>query len=366
MSAIRLLIIDDSVVVRRFLSDALLSEPDLEVAGVAPNGRIGLSKIGQTAPDLVILDFEMPEMDGLETLVEIRTRWPLLPVIMYSSLTRRGAIATLDALEKGANDYVTKPSQVVSLQESAQRVRADLIPKIRALVPRSRQTSFSAAQTLFRDGVAGSLRGPRSPAQIARSVEVLAIGTSTGGPNALAAIIPCLSAGFPVPIVIVQHMPPLFTAMLADRLASKSSIGVSEAVHGDRLRPGHAWIAPGDSHMIVTRSGGQHSIELHQGPPENSCRPSADVLFRSVASAFGAGTLAVVLTGMGNDGLKGCELIREAGGTIFVQDEASSVVWGMPGFVARAGLAERVLPLDAFGPALAGRCRQTQTTGSVT
>ena len=166
-----------------------------------------------------------------------------------------------------------------------------------------------------------------------------------------------------MPIVIVQHMPPLFTRMLAERLSSKSAITVGEAAHGDRLRPGHAWIAPGDYHMIVTRAGGDARVELHQGPQENSCRPAVDVLFRSVAAAYGAGVLAVVLTGMGSDGLRGCEKIREAGGGIVVQDEASSVVWGMPGFVARAGLADRVLGLAEIGPALVGRVRQYQPVG---
>ncbi len=179
----------------------------------------------------------------------------------------------------------------------------------------------------------------------------------------MAVVIPCLPRDFPVPVVIVQHMPPLFTAMLAERLASKSAIRVSEARQGDHLVPGHAWIAPGDHHMIVTRTGGMPHLELHQGPQENWCRPSVDVLFRSVASAYGAGCLGLVLTGMGNDGLKGCEQMRRAGGNIFVQDEPSSVVWGMPGFVARAGLAERILPLDMIGPALVGRARQLHTTG---
>ena len=360
---IRVLIIDDSVVVRRFLSDLLAAESGMEVAGIAPNGRIGLAKIAQTVPGVVVLDLEMPEMDGLETLTEIRSTWPNLPVIMYSSLTKRGAIATLDALELGANDYVTKPSQVGSMEEAASRVRAELIPKIRALVPRALPSAGLASDTGLEAGLPGPIPSSRVLGQLPRSVEILAVGCSTGGPNALAVVIPCLPRDFPVPVVIVQHMPPLFTAMLAERLASKSAIRVSEARQGDHLVPGHAWIAPGDHHMIVTRTGGMPHLELHQGPQENWCRPSVDVLFRSVASAYGAGCLGLVLTGMGNDGLKGCEQMRRAGGNIFVQDEPSSVVWGMPGFVARAGLAERILPLDMIGPALVGRARQLHTTG---
>ncbi len=361
MGAIRVLIIDDSVVVRRFLGDVLAAEPDLEVAGVAPNGRIGLSKIAQVTPDLVVLDVEMPEMDGLETLAQLRRRWPMLPVIMYSSLTQRGAIATLDALESGANDYVTKPARVNSPAEAEARVRDELIPKILALVPGRR--AAGAIATRPAPISTAPIRSSRPAYAPPEPVEIVAIGTSTGGPNALAALIPSLPSDFPVPIVIVQHMPPLFTAMLAERLSSKALIPVREAVSGDRLTPGRAWIAPGDQHMIVTRSGRAPRVELHRGPPENSCRPSADVLFRSVADAYGSGTLGVVLTGMGNDGLRGCEQIRERGGSIFVQDEASSVVWGMPGFVARAGLAERVLPLDDIGPALVGRVRLREAVG---
>jgi two-component system chemotaxis response regulator CheB len=363
MRTIRVLVIDDSVVVRRFVSDVLSAETDLTVAGVAPTGRIGLSKITQSIPDLVVLDLEMPGMDGLETLAEIRRKWPQLPVIMYSSLTLRGAIATLDALEAGANDYLTKPSQMGSPEESARSIRAELIPKIRALVPRCTAPMTGERRERLVRTAPLSPRTPKDQGQARHSVAIVAIGTSTGGPNALAAIIPTLPADFPVPIVIVQHMPPLFTGMLAERLASKSAISVSEAIHGGALRPGHAWIAPGDRHMTVTCSGGVPRVELNQGPHENSCRPSVDVLFRAAASAYGAGTLGVVLTGMGNDGFKGCELIRETGGSVFVQDEASSVVWGMPGFVARADLAERVLPLDMIGPTLVGRCRQALSIG---
>jgi two-component system, chemotaxis family, protein-glutamate methylesterase/glutaminase len=363
MSPIRVLIIDDSVVVRRFVCEVLAVEPGLEVAGIAANGRIGLAKIAQTKPDLVILDLEMPEMDGLETLAEIRRKWPLLRVIMYSSLTQRGAIATLDALEAGANDYVTKPAPMGSPEEAARRVRADLIPKILALVPRQAPASGSGSRSMLLSGDPPRARSFPSADSRPRPVEIVAIGTSTGGPNALAALIPTLPADFPAPIVIVQHMPPLFTAMLAERLTSKAAIRVREAAAGDRLTPGHAWIAPGDHHMVVTRNGGPPRIEIHREPPENSCRPSVDVLFRSVAAAYGPGALGIVLTGMGNDGLKGCEHIRDRGGCVLVQDEASSVVWGMPGFVARAGLAERILPLDELGPAIVGRARQIQPAG---
>lgn len=354
MNKIRVLVIDDSVVVRRFLTNMISADPELEVTGAAANGRIGLSKIQQNNPDIVVMDVEMPEMCGLDALREIRRAWPLLPVIMFSSLTQRGAAVTLDALELGANDYVTKPTQVGSIDQAQQQIRDDLIPKIMALCGRDRRIARSIGTTPFpsppevNDRVHAANLSPRR-------IEVVAIGTSTGGPNALATVIPDLPADFPVPILIVQHMPPFFTAALADRLSSKSAIKVREAAQGDQLKPGRAWIAPGDHHMVIRKSEGSIVIELNQGPRENSCRPSVDVLLRSVAAAYGSSTLAVVMTGMGQDGLLGCEMVHKSGGTIYAQDEATSVVWGMPGFVARAGLAERVLPIDCLGAAITSR-----------
>jgi two-component system chemotaxis response regulator CheB len=191
-------------------------------------------------------------------------------------------------------------------------------------------------------------------------VEIVAIGASTGGPNALGDLFGRLRADFPVPIVIVQHMPPMFTRLLAERLSAEHAVRVHEASSGNVLEPGNAWIAPGDHHMIVVRNGLQVRILLHQDPPENSCRPAVDVLFRSVAKTFGGNTLAVILTGMGQDGLRGCEAVHEAGGQILAQDEASSVVWGMPGFVARAGLADRVLPLSLIGDEILRRVQSKQ------
>jgi two-component system chemotaxis response regulator CheB len=241
-----------------------------------------------------------------------------------------------------------------------------LIPKIKALAARYRPMGRMQNSIQPAEGAIAGFKPTARPSALERGpVEVLAIGTSTGGPNALAEILPELPEDFRVPILIVQHMPPLFTAMLAERLHSKSALDVREAKHGDQIKPGQALIAPGDHHMVVRRAGGQDRIELTQDPPENSCRPSVDVLFRSVASTYGAGVLAVVLTGMGSDGLRGCERVHELGGAILAQDEASSVVWGMPGFVARAGLAERVLPLDEIATALVGRVRIQRTTGRI-
>lgn len=344
MAKIRVLIVDDSVVIRRMLSDLLASDPYLEVVGTAANGQIGLAKITQLNPDIITLDIEMPVMDGLETLTAIRKTHRKLPVIMFSTLTERGAAATLDALSLGASDYVSKPANVGSVSAAQERIRVELIPKIKALC----RPVVAPTSTVPKPRVGLEIKNSFGAAVIAshQRPEVLAIGVSTGGPNALAALIPGLARDFPVPIVIVQHMPPLFTRLLAERLAAVSGRVAHEGVAGALLRPGEIWVAPGGFHMEVGRTSEGVSLRTHEGPPENSCRPAVDVLFRSVAQVYGARALAVVLTGMGQDGLRGCENIREAGGQVLAQDEASSVVWGMPGAVTQAGLAHRVLPLS--------------------
>jgi two-component system, chemotaxis family, protein-glutamate methylesterase/glutaminase len=350
MAKIRILVVDDSVVFRRALSDEFSRDPALEVVGTASNGRIALAKLGQLSPDLVILDIEMPEMDGLQALKELRKTYPNLAVIMFSSLTERGAAATLDALALGATDYFTKPAEMWGLDESLRVIREQMIPMIKAICapPRPLTVPAGASPT--------GLTGPKAPIATG-TVRVLAIGASTGGPNALSEIFMHLPADFPVPILIVQHMPPMFTRLLAERLSAQSRIRVQEASSGCVLKPGEAWVAAGDYHMTVAPDGLQYHLLVHQGPPENSCRPSVDVMLRSVAKSFGADSLTVILTGMGQDGLRGCELLRAAGGQILAQDKASSVVWGMPGYVAQAGLADRVLPLSMIGGEIVQRVR---------
>jgi two-component system chemotaxis response regulator CheB len=348
MRKVRVLIVDDSVVIRRLVSEVLSGDPAIEVAGTAANGRIALAKLPQLNPDLVTLDIEMPEMDGLQTLSAIRKDYPRLPVIMFSTTTQRGALATLDALALGANDYVTKPANVGGVTAGIERVKDELIPKIKAFCPQ-----VMATLERLRISHHGTLRPVLPPVQPAvapsRRIDIVAIGVSTGGPNALVELLPVFPADFPVPVVIVQHMPPVFTTFLAERLASRSAIGVHEAADGVRLQAGEAWIAPGDFHMVLERNGVETHVRTHRGPMENSCRPSVDVLFRSVVELYGGGTLGVIMTGMGQDGLRGCEMTREHAGRVFVQDEATSVVWGMPGAVVRAGLADRVIPLGQLG-----------------
>ncbi len=355
MPKISILVVDDSVVVRRMVSDALSADPQLAVAGTAANGKIALAKIPQVKPDVIVLDVEMPELDGIGTLVEIHKSLPDLPVIMYSTLTERGAEATLDALSKGATDYVTKPSNVGSAAQGLDCIRTQLIPRVKAICSR-RLGGASPAHSAAPAAPQPIPLRRKIPSREER-IAIVAIGVSTGGPNALSNLIPSLPRDLPVPVVIVQHMPPVFTRLLAERLGAKSQIAVKEGQPGAELRPGCVWIAPGDYHMVVASESNHLVLRTHQGPPENSCRPAVDVLFRSVANTYGAHALAVVMTGMGQDGLRGCEHIRESGGQVLAQDQASSVVWGMPGFVANAGLADKVLPLDELGPEIVRRVR---------
>jgi two-component system chemotaxis response regulator CheB len=340
------------------------------VAGIAANGRIALGRIPQVNPDVVVLDVEMPEMDGLETLVEIRKAYPRLPVIMFSSLTERGATTTLDALTRGASDYVTKPTSAGSVSSALEQVREQLVPKIQALcggeigslahgagrgslgppraAPADRSTTSRALATPSRLPPAARF----APHRAGTRIEMVAIGASTGGPNALSEVLSAIPEDFPAPILVTQHMPPMFTRLLAERLDAKCALSVKEAEPGAVVETGSVWIARGDHHMTLERDGQTTRLVLNQAPPENACRPAVDVMLRSVASVYGERALAVILTGMGQDGMRGAELIRERGGLVFAQDEATSVVWGMPGFVARNGLANRVLALPDVAPAM--------------
>jgi two-component system chemotaxis response regulator CheB len=354
MPKIRVLIVDDAVVFRRLVAEELNQDPALEVVGTAANGRIALARMSQVNPDVVILDIEMPEMDGLATLKELRKTHARMPVIMFSALTERGAEATLEALALGATDYFTKPTNTGGLDASLLVIREQLIPEIKALCSKVGPSARVEAQQAA--PIRPVLLPPRSAPG---AISVVAIGASTGGPNALAEIFRRLPADFPVPIVLVQHMPPMFTRLLAERLSAEFPIRVREGGSGSLLQPGTAWIAPGGYHMVIARDGSHVRTHLNQEPAENSCRPAVDVLFRSAAQTLGPNTLAIILTGMGQDGLRGCEAIREAGGQVLAQDEATSVVWGMPGCVARAGLAERVLPISMIGDEIVRRVQKT-------
>ena len=388
---ISVLVVDDSVVVRRLIVDALGGAEGIEVVGTASNGLLAQAKIDQLKPDVITMDIEMPQMDGIAAVKELRKRHKQIPVIMFSTLSAAGASATLEALAAGATDYVTKPSNVGSVNESIAAVREQLVPKIHALGGRRRPggvpTSPNGAAPTRpaaaparparpaaappRAGLPPSGPGrpgaaPAGPPAASRpaakrapggKVDILAIGSSTGGPDALTKVLTGIPADLPVPIVITQHMPPVFTRMFAERLDRSTPLHVVEATDGMELTAGWAYIAPGDSHLVLHRRGTATLTQLSGAPPENSCRPAVDVMFRSVAALYGASAYATVLTGMGQDGRGGAKVLRDAGAEILAQDEATSVVWGMPGAVVSAGLADEILPLDRIAAFLVNRVK---------
>ncbi|MGG5257730.1 chemotaxis-specific protein-glutamate methyltransferase CheB [Phycicoccus avicenniae] len=354
--------VDDSPTVRRIVGEALRGLPGVELGGQAVNGREGLALIDEVRPDAVVLDIEMPVMNGIETMRELHRTRPALPVIMFSTLTERGARATFDALAAGARDYVTKPSSQSGLVESVATIRRELGERLVALCP-PREPAPEAPErprarpTGRRTGPVATVPRPGSGLASDHSgrVDVLAVGASTGGPEALGVFLEGLPRGLAVPVLVVQHMPPVFTRLLAERLDRSTELSVHEAVDGEPLRPGVVHVAPGDRHLTVVGSPAAPSVALTDAEKEHHCRPAVDVLFRSLATVFGRRTLAVVLTGMGADGAAGAGEIAGSGGIVLAQDEATSVVWGMPGAVVSAGHASRVLPLTTMASIVGAR-----------
>ncbi|MBJ7303221.1 MAG: chemotaxis response regulator protein-glutamate methylesterase [Gemmataceae bacterium] len=351
MPLIRVLIVDDSSVIRRTLKTVLLSDPDFNLVGAGSDGKEGVELALKLKPDLVILDVDMPIMNGLEVLAELKKKNPELPIIMFSSLVQKGSLITLDAISLGADDYFCKPS-TGSAEETIELLKKDLLPRLKAVFKKNQSSSGvfnlpQAAKKVLKENI--------------KSVtpKILAIGVSAGGPEALKILLTTLPP-LPIPAIITQHMPAGFTKSLADHLNTQTKHAVTEAIDGDTLVAGKFLLAPGDYHMVLEPCLAGNKVRLNQNPPENYCRPAVDPMLRSVAKIYGASALTVILTGMGQDGLEGCKVIHKAGGKILVQDQATSVVWGMPGSVYKEGLAEEALSIHDLALAIMTRLNQKQ------
>jgi len=354
--AIRVLVVDDSAFMRRVVSEAIAAQADMEVAGVAINGLDALVKVEHLQPDVVTLDVEMPDMDGLTALRHLMARYPR-PVVMLSTMTQEGAVTTLRALSIGAVDFVAKPSAAISLD--FHRVKDELLHKIRVAaratargaVP-SGQWSVVSGQSFSKKPAPGTPRRTtdhRPPTTDHSFDRLVVIGSSTGGPRALGTLIPALPADGRTAYLIVQHMPAGFTKSLADRLDSVSQLQVREAAQGDQLAAGLALLAPGNMHLRISPSG---TVELDEGPRVHGVRPSIDVTLTSVVERYGNLGLTVILTGMGHDGTAGAVALHEAGGVVLAEAESTCVVWGMPRAVFERGVTDRVVPLDGMAEAI--------------
>lgn len=359
---IKVLVVDDTIVYRKAVSDILAEMPGVEVVGVAHNGKIAVAKIQTLKPDLLTLDIEMPEMNGLEVLQYLQQQAPEVSAIMVSTLTSEGGDMTMRALELGAFDFLLKPS-TTNINDSKKYLRTMLTPLIKAFqtgrttvgsMQSSARPGFALRKPALASGLSGTAaaRKPLVPAVGAvkrqGKSEIVTIGISTGGPNALARMMPMLPGDLGVPIVIVQHMPPVFTRSLANSLNAKCALTVKEAQDGEAILPNVAYIAPGGKQMklVASADGLNRLIKITNDPPENSCKPSADYLFRSVADYYVGRSTAVIMTGMGSDGTRGLQVLKQKGALVIGQNEASCVVYGMPKAPAELGLTDVVAPLD--------------------
>jgi two-component system chemotaxis response regulator CheB len=376
-SIAKVLVVDDSAVARGLMTRWVDEDPDLTLVGAAVDGEQGLKKAEEFKPDLIVLDVEMPKMDGLAALPLLLKTVPGAKVVMASTLTRRGGEVTIRALSMGAADYAPKPQ--AGRLAGAEEFRRDLLTKLKALAPRPIPPVPTAEDVPARPApVARTSVPPAAPPAPARKAhapvaqppasrgvtqkhicrpEIIAVGSSTGGPQALRDVVAAFPTDLRAPIVIAQHMPALFTKILAEHLSKACSLRCKEAEDGERLGGGAIYIAPGDFHLTVRKDAAGFYAVLDQTPPINFCRPAVDPLFQSVSDATGGKALGVILTGMGHDGREGARFLRNAGGTIIAQDEATSVVWGMPGAVAEAGLADEILPLAKIGAGIVQRAK---------
>ncbi len=345
--AVRVMVCDDSAVIRAALARMLETAPDVRVVARAGNGHQALAELARQPVDVLVLDIEMPELDGLAALPLLLRADPGLRVLMASTLTTRGADIALRALRLGAADYIPKPSVAAIADDSFRR---ELLAKVTGLARLRRRAAARAT-------VAPPVPPPALRAASARPPLLLAVGSSTGGPQALFALVQALGRAVPVPVVVTQHMPPAFTALLAEHLDRLGGVGSAEARDGEMMAAGRLYLAPGDRHLLIERTPAGLRARLSDQPAENFCRPAVDPMLRAATAACDGRVLVVMLTGMGQDGLAGTRAVIAAGGTAIAQDEASSVVWGMPGAIARAGLCHRVLPLTELAPAALGLLR---------
>jgi len=360
---LRILVVDDTIVYRKAVSDILAEIPGVEVVGIAHNGKIAMSKIAALKPDLLTLDIEMPEMNGLEVLAELQKNHPAVGAIMLSTLTADGSDMTMKALELGAFDFILKPQNSANQQEGKNQIKEALLPMLEAFRNSHNATSFLGTRGVFTrprtfpGKTAGTSARPQATTGVSSTVrtsvrrgksEIVTIGISTGGPNALSQMLPLLPGDLGVPVVIVQHMPPVFTKSLAASLNTKCALTVKEAEEAEAILPNTVYIAPGGKQMklVASPDGKNRIIRITNDPPENSCKPSADYLFRSVGDYYVGRTTAVIMTGMGSDGTKGLQHLKEKGAFIIAQDEATCVVYGMPKAPIQLGLPDIIAPLN--------------------
>jgi two-component system chemotaxis response regulator CheB len=356
----RVMVVDDSAVIRGLLSRALENDPELRVVASVGDGQMAVSAMNRQTIDVIVLDIEMPVMDGLTAIPKLIEIDPAVKIIMASTLTARGADISMCALRAGAADYVTKPSSTRELG-AADMFKRELVSKVKVLAQAARRTGTRPRPggrpdrpltpvTLPRlrsmDPSAVVLRPVPTPFQ----ADIIAIGASTGGPQALFEVLSHLKPGLPQPILITQHMPATFTTILAEHISRQCGIPCTEAKEGEPIKGGHIYLAPGDFHMVLALRNGSTVLSINKEAPENFCRPAVDPMMRSIAKIYGRRILSVILTGMGQDGMRGCTEVVNGGGMVIAQDEPTSVVWGMPGAVATAGICSAMLPLREIGP----------------
>jgi two-component system, chemotaxis family, protein-glutamate methylesterase/glutaminase len=379
-SPVRVMVVDDSAVIRGLITRALEADTGIQVVATVGNGQLAVGQLGRSDVDVIVLDIEMPVMDGLTAIPKLLEVAPDVKIIMASTLTQRNAQSSIEAMNKGASDYIPKPSSTGEIHGSADFKR-ELIDKVKALGrarrdkrdrnraagqpetrPQPTATTRAATAAGAAAGAAGqatrsSLLSPQTPITLRAPgrtpPQIVAIGSSTGGPQALFAVLGALPAAMKLPIVITQHMPATFTTILAEHIQRTAKRPCAEGVDGQALEAGRIYLAPGDNHMKIESQGAQKIVRITKEPPENFCRPAVDPMFRSVAAVYGAAVLGVVLTGMGSDGAKGGKVVVDAGGTVIAQDEATSVVWGMPGAAAMSGVCSAVLPIDKIAGEIA-------------